>query len=50
MKVRLLTPLSGANGSFAPGDEYECSEAEAERLVAKGFAENMKSKKKTTKK
>ena len=47
MKVRLLTPLSGAKGSFAPGDEYECSEAEAERLVTKGFAESIK---KTTKK
>ncbi|CDO37139.1 hypothetical protein [Novosphingobium sp. KN65.2] len=39
MKVRLLTGLSGANGSFAPGDEYSCDLSEAGRLVSRGYAE-----------
>lgn len=40
MKVKLTTSLSGVNGAYSSGDEYECaSPAEAERLIAAGYAE-----------
>ena len=39
MKIRLLTSLSGADGAFGSGDEYECSADEAQRHVDAGNAE-----------
>jgi hypothetical protein len=39
MTVRLLVSLSGANGSFNAGDEYECGADEAGRLIEAGYAE-----------
>lgn len=38
-KVKMLTSISGADGSAAPGDMWECSADEAERLIEKGLAE-----------
>ena len=38
MKVRLTTSLSGANGAWSAGDEYECSDDEARSLIAAGYA------------
>lgn len=37
--VRMLTSLSGPNYSRSPGDLHECSDGEAERLIAAGYAE-----------
>ena len=39
MKIKLLTSLSGADGAFSSGDEYECSVDEAQRHVDAGNAE-----------
>jgi len=39
MQVRMLTGLSGIDYSLSSGDLHECSEAEAGRLIAAGFAE-----------
>ena len=50
MKVKLLTALSGSNGSYMAGDDYECDKKEAEMLVKKGLAEKIKTTKKTAKK
>lgn len=45
MKVKLLTPLASAHGSFNVGDEYPCASGEeAQRLVDAGFAEMIRSK------
>lgn len=33
MKVRLLIPRSGPNGSFGVGDEMEVTDSEAKRLI-----------------
>jgi hypothetical protein len=38
MKVQLTTSLANENTSWRAGDLYECSEAEAKRLIAAGFA------------
>lgn len=38
MKLKLLTGLSGNEYSLAPGDEYDFSDGEAERLIAAGYA------------
>lgn len=38
MKVKLTASLSGANGAWSAGDEYECSDEEAGSLIAAGFA------------
>lgn len=46
MKVKLLVPLSGANGSFNRGDIIEVSENEAERFISKDIAESVEAKKK----
>ena len=35
----MLTSISGAAGSAAPGDMWECTADEAERLIEKGLAE-----------
>ena len=41
MKVIIEISLSGPSGSWAPGQEYECDKAEAERLVAAGIAKHI---------
>lgn len=42
MKIRLLTSISGTNGSFAPGDETDWpDDKEAKRLIAAGIAEKV---------
>ena len=38
MKVRLTTCLSGVNGTWNAGDDYECSDGEARSLIAAGYA------------
>lgn len=39
MKIRLLTSLSGPDGAYSAGDEYECPSEEAQRHVVAGNAE-----------
>lgn len=39
MKVKLLTSLAGADFVLVAGDEFECSNEEAVRLVRAGLAE-----------
>lgn len=39
MKIKMLVSLSGPAGSYAPGDEYECSAEEAARHVEAGNGE-----------
>ena len=42
MKIRLLTSISAAHGSFSPGEETDWPDkADAERLVKAGFAEKV---------
>ena len=42
MKIRLLTSISAAHGSFSPGDETDWPDkADAERLIKAGFAEKV---------
>lgn len=36
--VRMLQSMAGVRFALAPGDIYECSIAEAERLIERGFA------------
>ena len=44
MKVKLLTSISGVDGAFDAGCEYECSSAvEAERFVDAGIGEYIRS-------
>jgi len=38
MKIKLTTSLSGANGAWSAGDEYECNDGEARSLIAAGYA------------
>jgi hypothetical protein len=39
MKVRLLTSVASANGTYNVGDDYECASAEeAARFVERGLA------------
>lgn len=38
MLLKMTAGLSGPLFNLAPGDEYEFDDAEAERLVAAGFA------------
>lgn len=45
MKIKLLTSLSGANGAFTAGDEYECSTDEAKRHVEAGNGEYIRAAK-----
>lgn len=45
MKVLMLTGLAGADFSLSPGDEYECSDGEAKRLIEAGFAAPVEVKK-----
>lgn len=49
MKIKLLVPLSGADGSFNKGDIIEVSNGEAERFVAKEYAEYVSTPPKKTK-
>jgi len=37
-KVILATILASPDKSWAPGDEFECSDAEAARLIENGYA------------
>lgn len=47
MRIRLLTSIAGTNGSFAPGEETDSfNDADAERLVAAGYAEKVSSNRK----
>lgn len=39
MKVKMLVAMAGAHFSLSPGDVHECSEDEAKRLIAEGYAE-----------
>ena len=42
MNIKLLTSISAAHGSFAPGDETDWPDkADAERLIKAGFAEKV---------
>jgi hypothetical protein len=42
LKIRLLTSISAAHGSFSPGEETDWPDkADAERLVKAGFAEKV---------
>lgn len=36
--VKLLVGLSGPAGTLEPGDDYECDQWEASRLIERGFA------------
>lgn len=38
MKIKLTTSLSGANGAWSAGDEYECNDGEARSLIDAGYA------------
>lgn len=38
MKVKLTVSLSGPNGAWNAGDEYDCNEGEAKSLIAAGYA------------
>lgn len=38
MKVKMLTGLGGERFSLTRGDEYDCDDAEAVRLVRAGYA------------
>lgn len=38
MKIKLLVSLAGADFALSPGDEYECSDAEALRHIEAGNA------------
>lgn len=37
MVIRLLTALSGPDGSWAAGDLYPCDDATALRMIAAGY-------------
>ena len=39
MKIRLKSMMAGPQGSFAPGTLVELPEAQAQDLVARGYAE-----------
>ncbi len=48
MKILLLTPISGTNGSFAEGEVTDWADDEdAKRLIEAGFAEKVGPAKKT---
>lgn len=38
MKIKMLVSLAGADFSVSPGEQYECSEAEALRHIEAGNA------------
>lgn len=42
MRVRLLTGIAGANFSYGPGDIADFDAAEAKRLIAAGYAEEIR--------
>jgi hypothetical protein len=44
MKIKLLTPLSGVNGSFGVGEVIEVDKNEAIRLIEKELAEPVNKK------
>ena len=39
MKVRMLVSIAGAHVNASPGDMWECTKAEAARLIEAGYAE-----------
>jgi hypothetical protein len=41
-KVKILVSMAGSNFVWQPGDEVEVSAAEARRLIAAGFAAEVK--------
>jgi len=41
MKVKMLVGMAGPTFSITPGEEYDCAQDEAERLIAAGFAAPM---------
>jgi len=41
VKVKLLSSLAGAYRSGGPGEEWECDEDEAQRLIERGMAERI---------
>ena len=47
-KVKLTVSMAGANYTRDAGDEHECSEAEAKRLIEAGFAVPIAAPKKET--
>ena len=49
VKVKLLVPLSGADGSFNKGEIIEVTENEASRFVEKEYAAYVDSPKETKK-
>lgn len=48
MKVKLTTSLSGTNGAWNAGDEYECGDSEARSLIEAGFAVPIATEKRET--
>lgn len=38
MKIKMLVSMAGTDFALSPGDEYECSEAEAIRHIEAGNA------------
>lgn len=42
MILELLVGLARTDHTFAPGDQYECSDVEAQRLIAAGVAVPMR--------
>ena len=48
MKVKLLISMSGAKGSFSPGDEVDVSEQEAARMIERGYCTPIEKRKKET--
>lgn len=38
MKIKMLVSMAGVDFALSPGDEYECSDADAARLIEAGDA------------
>lgn len=47
MKIKLLTSMSGDDGSYTPGDVVDLEPGHAERMIASGQAEPVAAKKKS---
>lgn len=41
VRVRMRVSMAGVRIALSPGDTHECTAAEAERLKAAGFAEDL---------
>lgn len=48
MRIRYTTAFGAPKGSIQPGEEAEVSAEQAERLIAKGFAEPIASSQRET--